>query len=178
MRWTVHGERTVYDSRWVRVTLLDVELPNGERFEYHAVRIPNPAAVTVVYEPERGVLLLWRHRVVIDAWGWEVPGGEVNEGESPAEAAARETREETGWEPGPLKPLGAYYPFPGRSDHLFHVFLASGASKVGEPTDLHEAERIEWVPLDDVRRLLREGEVVDGYSLTALLWALAVNELR
>ncbi len=42
----------------------------------------------------------------------------------------------------------------------------------GEP-DVDEAERVEWVPVERIRELIRDGEVTDGYSLTALLWFLA-----
>ena len=31
----MHGERSLYDSEWVRLTLVDVELPSGSRFEHH-----------------------------------------------------------------------------------------------------------------------------------------------
>ena len=33
--------------------------------------------------PRRGVLLLWRHRFTTDTWGWEVPAGRIDPGESP-----------------------------------------------------------------------------------------------
>ena len=176
MRWKVHGERTVYDSDWVRVALADVEVPGGDRFEHHVVRIPREAAATVVRHPERGVLLLWRHRFIVDAWGWEVPGGEIEAGETPEEAAVRETLEETGWRPSALRPLGRYHPFVGRSDQTFHVFVAEGAERVTDPTS-DEAERVEWMPIADVRRLVADGELVDGFTLTALAWALVRGEL-
>src|SRR3954471_942604 len=35
--WQVHGERSLYDSEWVRLSLVDVELPDGQRFEHHVV---------------------------------------------------------------------------------------------------------------------------------------------
>src|SRR5690348_12490882 len=89
MRWTVHGEREVYASPWVTVTLADIEIPGHERFEHHVVRSPRPAAACLVDDPERGVLLLWRHRFITDSWGWEVPAGGVADGESLVEAAAR-----------------------------------------------------------------------------------------
>jgi 8-oxo-dGDP phosphatase len=171
VRWTVHGERTLYDSDWVRLTLVDVELPSGERFEHHVVRIPRPASATVVRDPERGVLLLRRHRFVVDTWGWEVPAGRAEPGESPERAAARETVEETGWRPGPLRSLGAYHPMPGAVDQTFHLFVADGAEQVGEP-DGDEAERVEWLPVDEVRTLLRDGSISDGLSLVALYRAL------
>jgi 8-oxo-dGTP pyrophosphatase MutT (NUDIX family) len=175
MRWTVHGERVLYDSEWVRLTLVDVEIPGEPRFEHHVVRMPNQASGTVVHDPERGVLLLWRHRFITDTWGWEIPAGRIDDGESPEEAAAREVLEETGWRPSPLRPLIAYQPTNGLSDQRFHLFVADGATYVGEPTDPGEAERIEWVPVADVRRFARDGEMPDGLSLTAILYAIAFD---
>lgn len=172
MKWTVHGERVIYDSAWMRLALTDIEIPGGERFEHHVLRMPDPAAGTVVTDPAHGVLLLWRHRFTTDTWGWEVPAGRVDAGETPIEAAARETLEETGWRPGPLRPLTCYHPHNGSSDATFHLFVADGAEHVGPPSDPTEAERISWCSVDDVREALRAGEVRDGLSLTALLWWL------
>ena len=178
MRWTVHGERTVYDSDWVRVSLVDVEVPGGRRFEHHVVRRTAEAAAVVVHDPGRGVLLLWRHRFITDHWGWETPAGKVEPGETPEEAAAREVLEETGWRPGPLRLLTSYDPTPGISDHRFHVFVADSATHVGEPSDPSESERVEWLPVAEVRRLVTAGEVSDGLALSALLWAMVHGELK
>src|SRR4051794_18816977 len=103
MKWTVHGEHAVYSSPWVSLALVDVEIPGGERFDHHVVRMPRAAAGVIVFDPERGVLLLWRHRFITDSWGWEIPAGAIDDGESPEAAAAREVLEETGWRPGPLQ---------------------------------------------------------------------------
>ena len=147
MRWKVHGERPLYESNWVRLTLADVELPDGQRFEHHVVRATGEAVGVVVHDPVRGVLLLWRHRFITDTWGWEIPAGRVDEGESPEGAGSRETLEETGWQPGPLRRVGAYHPTNGLSDQRFRVFVADGAEEVGPPSDPNEAERVEWLPL-------------------------------
>lgn len=177
-RWTVHGERSLYESDWMNLRLADVELPDGTRFEHHVLRLRREAAAAVVHDPERGVLLLWRHRFITDTWSWEIPGGRIDEDETPAQAAARETLEETGWRPGPLSLVGAYHPLSGAVDQRFHVFLANGATHLGEPADRNEAERIEWVPVDRVRQLVRSGEVTEGFSLTGLLWALETGAIR
>ncbi|HET6953834.1 MAG TPA: NUDIX hydrolase [Acidimicrobiales bacterium] len=177
MRWTIHGEREIYGSEWMRLVLVDVEIPGVERFDHHVVRYPQPASGTVVHDPDRGVLLLWRHRFITDTWGWEVPAGRIEPGETPEAAARRETVEETGWRPGPLTCLGAYAPNNGTSDQRFNVFLAEGATHIGDPTDVGESERIEWVPVPEVRKLIAAGEVIDGLSLTALLWALATDAI-
>jgi 8-oxo-dGTP pyrophosphatase MutT (NUDIX family) len=178
MRWTVHGERSLYESEWLRLALVDVEIPDGERFEHHVVRMPNFAAGTVVRDPARGVLLLWRHRFITDTWGWEIPAGRIEPGETPMRAAAREALEETGWEPGALRPLVRYQPTNGLSDQVFHIFIADGATYVGDPSDAGESERVEWVSITDLRRLVRDEQMLDGLSLTAILYALAFEELE
>jgi len=172
VEWTVHGVRSVYSSDWVGLDLVDVEIPDGARFEHHVVRLPRPAVGTVVVS-EGAVLLLWRHRFITGTWGWEVPAGGVDPGESLEAAAAREVLEETGWRPGPLRRLHGYHPSNGLSDQRFELFLASSASYVGEPSDPGESSRVEWVPADRVRSLVAAGEVQDGLSVTALLWWLA-----
>lgn len=169
----MHGERTLYDSEWVRLTLVDVEVPGGDRFDHHVIRAPLTAAGTVVHDESDRILMLWRHRFITDTWGWEIPAGRVEAGEDPAVAAVRETVEETGWRPERLRRLVSYRPSIGVSDQRFDLFVAPSATRLGEPTDPGEAERIEWLPLDRVRRLVEAGDIADGLSLTALLYVLA-----
>ena len=133
MRWTVHGERVLYDSEWMRLALTDVELPSGKRFEHHVLRMPAHASGVVVDVADRGVLLLWRHRFTTDTWGWEIPAGRIDPGETVEHAGRRETEEESGWRPGPLTPLTTYFPHNGSSDATFHLLLATEATHVGDP---------------------------------------------
>jgi 8-oxo-dGTP pyrophosphatase MutT (NUDIX family) len=127
----VHGERFLYESPWVSLSMVDVEVPDGQRFEHHVVRSTGPAVGVVVTDPERGVLLLWRHRFMTDEWGWEIPAGAVDPGEDLEVAAAREVLEETGWRVGPLTHWLRWHPQSGRSDQVFEVFGADMAGSVG-----------------------------------------------
>jgi hypothetical protein len=47
---------------------------------------------------------------------------------------------------------------------------ADGAQPVGDSVDLSESDRVEWLPVSGLPDLIRQGEIFDGYSLTALLW--------
>ena len=172
MQWIVHGERALYQSEWVNLALVDVEIPHERRFDHHVIRVPRAAAGAVIRRPDE-VLLLWRHRFITDTWGWEIPAGKIEDGESPIEGAAREAFEETGWQPGSLHHLTTFHPTNGMSDHTFHIFVADGATHVGEPTDRSEATRVEWVPIERVRDLIANDEIRDGLSLCALAVALA-----
>lgn len=178
MRWIVHGERYVYESDWMSMSLVEVEPPGTEAFEHHVVRMPRPASGTVVWDPDRAaVLLLWRHRFITDRWGWEIPAGGLEVGESPEAGAVREAVEESGWRPRALELIASYNPMPGGVDQVFHLFLADGADEVGLPTDPTESERVEWVPLTTIREALVDGRIVEGMTLTALSLALATDRI-
>ena len=175
-RWTIHGERTLYASEWLNVHLVDVELPDGARFDHHVVRLPHPAVGVVISDREHGVLLLRRHRFITDTWGWEIPAGRVDPGETLEQAAERESVEETGWRPLALEYLGFSHPTNGLMEQRFEYFLAPQAEQVGD-FDRIETESVAWFAPDDVRTLIEQGEVPDGLSVTALGIAFALGRL-
>ena len=171
-RWRVHGEHALYSSHWIDLRLADVELPDGTRFPHHLVRMHRDAVGVIALDAERGMLLIYRHRFVTDTWGWEIPAGAVDDGETLEQAAARETLEESGWRPGPLREIGWSYPSNGLMDQRFCYFVAAGATFEHEH-DTPEVERVEWKPVEDVRRLLATGELCDGLSVSGLALAFA-----
>ena len=169
MQWTVFGERPIYESPFVRLVLVDVQQPDGRRWEYHVVRLRSLAAVVMVDDAAEHVLLMWRHRFILDSWGWELPMGLIEPGETPEQAAAREVEEETGWRPKSLRPLIYAEPANGITDSEHHVFLAEGAVQVGDPTEANESDRIEWVPLADVPGLIDRREITSSASQVGLM---------
>ncbi|MFE9398743.1 NUDIX domain-containing protein [Streptomyces flavidovirens] len=172
--WQIHGERTVYDNRWVKLALVDVEPPGVERFEHHVVRLHH-VAITAVLDDQDRVLMLWRYRFVPDAWGWELPGGIVDEGEDAATTALREFEEETGWRPDSLQHVVTYQPMVGMVDSPHEIYVGRGATHIGEPTDTEEAGHVAWVPLADIPALMARGELMGSGTLVALLHLLATR---
>ncbi|WP_328725691.1 NUDIX domain-containing protein [Streptomyces sp. NBC_00259] len=170
--WRIHGERTVYDNRWVKLALVDVEPPGVERFEHHVVRLHHVAISAVLDDHDR-VLMLWRYRFVPNKWGWELPGGIVDEGEDPHATALREVEEETGWRPDSLDHVVTYQPMIGMVDSPHEIFVGKGAQHVSDPTDIEEAGHIAWVPLSDIPGLMARGELMGSGTLVALLHLLA-----
>jgi 8-oxo-dGTP pyrophosphatase MutT (NUDIX family) len=175
-KWRVHGERALYTSEWLNVRLVDVELPDGTRFDHHVVRLAHAAVGVIVHVDGEGVLLLRRHRFVTDTWGWEIPAGRVDPGETLEQAAVRESVEETGWRPLDLDYLGFSHPTNGLMEQRFEYFLAPRAEYVGE-FDRTETESIAWFAPEDVRTLIEQGEVPDGLSVTALGMAFTLGRL-
>jgi 8-oxo-dGTP pyrophosphatase MutT (NUDIX family) len=173
--WLNRGEHIVYDSDWVRLAVADVLLPDGKQVDHHVVRMPREAAGTVIVGAGGRVLLLYRHRFITDTWGWEIPAGAVDAGESLEAAAVREAVEESGWEPRSVAPLCAFYPANGVLGQRFHIYISRDPVHRGEPTDRNEATRIEWFTVDQVREMLRTGQITDGLTFGALTYALAFD---
>jgi 8-oxo-dGTP pyrophosphatase MutT (NUDIX family) len=172
LRWQIHGERTIYDNRWVRLAAVEVQPPGMERFEHHVVRLHRVAVAAVVDDADR-VLMLQRYRFVPDAVGWELPGGIVEPGERAAKTAAREVEEETGWRPRRLVHVVTYEPMIGMVESPHEIFVGRGAEQTGEPCGGEEAGRVAWVPLSETRSMLDRGELAGSGTLVALLHILA-----
>jgi 8-oxo-dGTP pyrophosphatase MutT (NUDIX family) len=171
MQWIVHGERSLYADQWLEVRSADVELPDGRHLDHRLLRMPASAGAVAVDSQSRA-LLIWRHRFITGVWGWEMPMGRINPGEAPAQAAAREVEEETGWRPGPLRQLARVQPSGGIMDAAHYLHTADGAVRIGSAADGFESTRIEWVPLADVPDLIAKQEIVSSSTITALLLCL------
>jgi len=158
----------IYDSPWVRLVQVDVESPSGQRYWHHVARFPR-AALLVLIDGHGQVLMLWRHRFIPDRWGWELPGGLVEENEEPADAAVRELEEETGYRAGVVEPLATFRPMSGVADAEYFVFVGREPQRIGDPTDTDEAARLEWVPIASIPGLITSGEIWNAGSLVGLL---------
>jgi 8-oxo-dGTP pyrophosphatase MutT (NUDIX family) len=170
--WINHGETLVTETTWFRLLLADVELPDGRHLEHYLLR-QRPVVLTACVNDRDEVLMLYRHRFIPDTWGWELPSGVVDPGESPERAAARETLEETGWRPGPLKHLLTLEPSGGFSDAVHYAYRAEDAAYDGEPVDAIESDRIEWIALAEVPAMIGGGEIRAANTIATLLTIVA-----
>ena len=171
MQWKVISDRELYADQWLDLRTADVELPDGRHLDHRFIRMA-PSAGAVLLDDQQRALLIWRHRFITGRWGWEIPMGMIDAGETPAEAAAREVEEETGWRPGQLQPLLIAQPTAGIMDSTHHIFIGTHAVEVSAPADRFESSAIQWVPLADVPGLIVKQDILSASTMAALLLLL------
>ena len=168
MKWTVHGERQIYDCPWLGLYLSDVEVPGRGRYEHHLLKVRPSVGIAIYDPPSDRVLMVWRHRITTDTWNWELPGGWVDPGEEPSHAASREAEEETGWRPNSLREICYLQPIAGIANAEQWIYLAESATYTGPASDPYESEGVYWVPLADVQGMISRREISGAVSIVAL----------
>jgi 8-oxo-dGTP diphosphatase len=123
------------------------------------------AAVALVDDLSRPTRLLAARRSGPPALagGWEFPGGKVEPGESAADAAVREAREELGVEVRLGEPVGSGA-WPLGATHEMWLWWAVTLPGQPEPRPLADHDRLRWLTLRTLREvpwLANDLEVVD-----------------
>ncbi len=134
------------------------------------VVLETPSWVNVVaLTSERRLVVVRQFRFGAGRVTTEIPGGVVDPGEAPEEAARRELREECGYTAPRWRHLGAVEPNPAFHDNLCHHFLAEDARPThAQELDQGEDIQVDTLALDEVRRMIERGEIRHSLVLCAL----------
>ena len=104
----------------------------------------------------------------------EIVAGIIDPGESPEIAAKRECLEETGYKIKKLTSIQGYYPAPGSSESFYHLFLGEVDSKNGKKIMGLDTENedilVESFNINQVKKMMQNGELLNGLSLIAIQW--------
>ena len=122
-------------------------------------------AFAIILDENRRVLLC--HRTDKDLWN--LPGGGLEEGETPWEGVLREIKEEVGLEAKVEKLISVYYKL--EKDEFIFSFLCSVVS--GDLTLTDEADKIEYFALDEVPDNMVKKQlerVMDYFSDSDRVW--------
>lgn len=130
-------------------------------------------AVSAAIIVDREWVLMVKRRVTEGVLSWQFPAGAIEEGETPAEAAVREAREETALTVTEAKHLGdRVHPKTGREMHYTACNVVEGVAAIG---DMEELAGVAWISLAELPEYVPYGlfEPVQDYLDTALAPAVA-----
>lgn len=139
--WTTTNSTVVYDgSPWVHVSTETVELPDGQIVEdFYRIKMRDFVCIYPVTEDEK-VLTIDQYKHGPRCVSLTFPGGHIEDGEDPSEAAARELLEETGFRARHIEYLGGYVISANQECGTAHFVRATGCHQVTDPDsgDLEE----------------------------------------
>ena len=169
----------VFDGQLLKVYRDRVILPDGAEGVREWIDHPGASAVAPLF-PDGSTLLVRQFRYPAQRAFLEVPAGKLDKpGENPAEAAARELEEETGWRAASFTRLGALFPCLGYSNEIIHLYLAEDLAHAGAQR-LEQGEFMDVVsmPFEQALQQVFEGGVTDMKSALTLLYARRHLEQR
>lgn len=162
------SSRLLHEGKNFDFLVDEVELPNGHVTQRDIVRHPGAVAIVPLLGDGR-VALIRQYRYAAGKNLLEIPAGTLEQGEPPLECAARELREETGYEAQELEPLLSCFMAPGYSDEVIHFFVARGLSVVGDDPEDDEEITLESYSLEEVRRMIVDNVIEDSKTIVGIL---------
>ncbi|MBK5190314.1 MAG: NUDIX hydrolase [Methanosarcinales archaeon] len=160
--------KQLYKGKVVQLRLDTVSLSDGKTKMREVLVHPGAAAIVPLIKNEK-LLLVEQYRAAVGRKTLEIPAGTLEEGESPEECAKRELIEETGFQASKWDTLTAYYPSPGYSSEIIHIFKASGLKQVSDA----EAELpIQYMELKEVQAKIKTGEIMDSKTIIGVLMVI------
>ncbi len=139
----------------------------GEAHDFFVVESSDWVNVIPI-TPDNEVVLIEQYRHGVRDVTLEIPGGLIEDHDTPAVAASRELREETGYREEKMIPLSWVHPNPALQNNRCYTFVATNVVLEGRQ-QLDEKEDIEVVlyPLKEIPDLIRGGSITNSLILAA-----------
>ncbi len=169
-RWQLLGEQVRHETRVFDVLGRTYLHPVRGTEKEFVVVAPSDWVNVVALTADGRIVLVRQFRFGIDGFSLEIPGGVMEPGEDPVAAGLRELREETGYAGGAARLLGSVCPNPAIQSNRCHFVFVDGAAATAElEWDADEEIEVVALPADEVYALARNGGIVHGLVLNALM---------
>lgn len=142
---------------------------NGIEVSREFVVHPGSVVVLPVF-PDGRILMIRQYRHAAGQYLWELVAGRKDQGESFAEGARRELKEETGYEASEVTQLLQVFPSPGFVTEQMVIFLAKGLKKgAPRPEDDEKIQQRTFI-LTRALEWIRSGKIRDAKSVAGILY--------
>ncbi|HHE32196.1 MAG TPA: NUDIX hydrolase [Chlorobaculum parvum] len=168
--WETLDSHYLYRRPWLTLRQDKVRLSNGRTIDDYYVQEFPPWVNVLAITKKRKAVLIRQYRHGIGSVDYELPAGVCEPDESPLEAAQRELLEETGYSGGAWSPLMTLSPNPALQNNLSYSFLAEGVTcSASQQLDPTEEITVHEVPLDDLRNLIFDGDIIQALHAAPVL---------
>lgn len=170
----ITGQEVVFSTPWFNLVAKTVAQGNGDPEVHYAIEASDYVAV-VARTRDDHILLVRQFRPAVEQHTIELPGGTVDPGETPDQAAQRELLEETGYKAGSIEPLTQLMPDTGRLSNRLWCFFAENLERVAEPVE--RGVDLLKCSVAELQRLIDDGELAHSMHLAPVLLAMSRGKL-
>lgn len=168
----------IYDGKVIKVTVDNVELPNGDKGKREVVGHRGGVCIAALTDKDE-LLFVRQFRYPYKEVVLELPAGKLEAGETPLENGKRELKEETGCSGTGYVSLGKFYPSPGYCGEIIHLYFCKVENYGEQNLDNDEFLQVEKIHIDRAVEMVLNNEIPDGKSQTAILkTALMLKNLK
>lgn len=154
-------------SPWVTLVKKTVQFKKGPA-SYHCLQQNDYVTVLAVREDGK-IPIVRQFRAAIERFTWELPGGIVDDGQTPLQACQQELREEAGLLVREAYDLGSHFPDAGRLQNKIHSFFVTAHSlPTFKPEDDVEPDYVDWPTL---LTMIRTGDFASSLHISTLFLA-------
>lgn len=176
--WQQSSEEILLKTRVFTVRSLRRQSPrDGETHEFWVIDAPDWVNI-VALTPNNHLILIdqWRHGS--ESVTVEIPGGMIDPGETPLQAARRELLEETGFAADDWQQIGVVWPNPAIQSNRCTTFLARDCRLVAETRfDTTEECVLRLIPGATASQWIRDGRIDHAIVIAALNFAFLDGHL-
>ena len=173
MKWKILSSEYISNHQYFTARKDKCETPEGKIVEeYFVVELPTTVCAVAITE-EGKVLMVKQYRHAIAETLIELPGGFVDENETPEQAIKRELMEETAYSFDEIIPVGKIAANPGVLNNFTYFFLARGGKRTGhQKFDENEFLSLEKISLKELKELLLDNKMVQSLHANCIFYAL------
>ncbi|RVU70295.1 MULTISPECIES: NUDIX hydrolase [Lactobacillus] len=170
LKETEISSQPIFKGRIVDLSVRTIQLPNGETAT-REVAAHQPASAVMAINDKKQMLLVKQWREPIKQLTLEIPAGLIDPSDaSPLDAMKRELNEEGGYRADYWEEVTEFYSSPGFTDEKLYLFYCDTLTKLEDKRSLDEDEFLtsDWYSLEDLKRLVSEGKIVDAKTIYAI----------
>ncbi len=163
-------QETVFSGKIIETRVDTLLMADGRRITREVVLHPGAVAIVPI-DDDGNVLLVSQYRHAAGKSLLEIPAGTLEAGESPDDTAQRELQEEIGFASMNLRALGGVYTAPGFCNEFMYLYIARDLVRSRLPADEDEDIEVHQIPISNIDKLIRLGEIQDAKTIAGLLMA-------